>query len=102
MTPPFLLATKIEAFRERGGGDYLASRDFGDLIALVDGRAELLAEISASPPAVSAYLAEAFETMSADVFFESGVAGALPFDAASQARVPRVRETIREVIAVPR
>ena len=32
--PAFLLATKIEAFRGRGEGDYLGSRDFADIVAL--------------------------------------------------------------------
>jgi len=35
---PYLLATKLEAFKGRGQGDFLASRDFGDIVALVDGR----------------------------------------------------------------
>jgi hypothetical protein len=29
ISPPYLLATKPEAFRERGRGDFLGSRDFG-------------------------------------------------------------------------
>lgn len=49
VTAPYLVATKIEAFRGRGNGDYLASRDFGDLIALIDGRPELIEEIEAAP-----------------------------------------------------
>jgi hypothetical protein len=32
-----LLATKIEAFKGRGEGDFPASRDLADIIALVDG-----------------------------------------------------------------
>lgn len=36
---PYLVATKLEAFKGRGRGDLLGSRDFGDLIAIVDGRA---------------------------------------------------------------
>lgn len=38
ITPPYLLATKLEAFSSRGRGDLLGSRDFEDLISLVDGR----------------------------------------------------------------
>lgn len=40
VTAPYFCATKIEAFRGRGKGDYLASHDLEDLITVVDGRAE--------------------------------------------------------------
>lgn len=47
--PPWLIATKLEAFLGRGGDDPLASADFEDLVRLVDGREELHAEIEAAP-----------------------------------------------------
>jgi hypothetical protein len=46
VSPAYLLATKIEAFKGRGNRDFLGSRDFGDIIALVDGREELLDEVA--------------------------------------------------------
>jgi predicted nucleotidyltransferase len=39
VTAPFFLATKLEAFKGRGKGDFSGSRDLEDLIAVVDGRA---------------------------------------------------------------
>jgi UDP-glucose 4-epimerase len=36
--PAYLLATKLEAFRSRGKDDLYGSRDFEDIIALIDGR----------------------------------------------------------------
>lgn len=44
-SPPYLLATKLEAFTSRGRGDFPGSRNFGDVIALIDGRAELVDEV---------------------------------------------------------
>lgn len=49
VTAPFFLATKIEAFKERGRGDFMASHDLEDIIALVDGRRELLEEVTSAP-----------------------------------------------------
>lgn len=48
--------TKLEAFRGRGRDadgepDYLGSRDFGDIVFLVDGRVELVDEVLESPSA---------------------------------------------------
>jgi predicted nucleotidyltransferase len=44
VTAPFFLATKLEAFRTRGREDFMASHDLEDIIALVDGRSELVEE----------------------------------------------------------
>lgn len=35
VTPPYFLATKIEAFKGRGGGDYRASHDIEDIITIL-------------------------------------------------------------------
>jgi len=96
VTPPFLLATKVAAFRGRGNEDYLASVDFGDIVALVDGRPELRDEVVNAPPELRLHLAEEFADMRDDDMFESGVRGALPF--LSQGRAPTVLERIDELI----
>jgi hypothetical protein len=44
-TAACFLATKIAAFRGRGSGDYLGSHDFEDIVAVMDGRPELIAEV---------------------------------------------------------
>lgn len=54
--PPNLLATKLEAFAARGGDDYLGSADFEDIVAIVDGREELIDEVAAASPELRAYL----------------------------------------------
>src|SRR5882762_1197605 len=45
VTAPYFAATKLEAFNGRGRGDFFGSRDLEDFIAVVDGRATLVAEI---------------------------------------------------------
>lgn len=42
ISPPYLLATKLEAWSGRGAGDHLRSHDLEDVIRLVDGRAEIV------------------------------------------------------------
>lgn len=97
VTPPFLLATKIAAFRGRGKGDYLASVDFGDLIALIDGRPELTDEVRAASEKIRAHLSGSFRAMREEVMFDSGVRGALPF--LSQGRAPIVLARVEEIVA---
>jgi hypothetical protein len=57
VTGVFFCATKLEAFAGRGKNDYLSSHDLEDLIAVVDGRAELVEEIQAGPEDVRTYIA---------------------------------------------
>ncbi len=101
--PPHLLATKLGAFRGRGNDaegnpDYLGSRDFGDIVALIDGRAELVEEVISSSAPLHEYIAAEFSRMQGDFGFEGGVAGALMPDQASQARRPLVLDRIQQMI----
>jgi hypothetical protein len=59
----YFCATKLEAFKSRGNGDYLASQDLEDLIALVDGRPELLNELRVAPLDVRLYISESFNML---------------------------------------
>jgi len=58
ISPPLLLATKIEAFYGRGGGDFGASHDIEDIVNLIDGRPELADEIGSATNDVRNYLRE--------------------------------------------
>jgi len=96
VSPPYLLATKLEAFKGRGNRDFLGSRDFGDIIAIVDGREELVDEVGQAPADVRDYIASELSDLLEDPRFADGLFGALRADAASQARadaiiVPRLR-----------
>jgi predicted nucleotidyltransferase len=90
VSPPFLVATKLEAFAGRGGADYVGSRDFADLVSLFDGRAELTEEIEAAPPDLRGYVAAELARHRRQPRFLDGVYGGLSFDAASQDRAERV------------
>jgi len=48
----------LEAFHDRKKNDYLGSRDFADVIAIIDGRSELTREIRGASSGVRSYLAE--------------------------------------------
>lgn len=101
ITPPYLLATKLEAFASRGGGDLLGSRDFEDLISLVDGRDALAEEVRLSSSGLRTFLAQQMIELKALPRFEEWVGASLRPDAANQARVetivlPRLREITGE------
>ncbi len=86
VTPPYFIATKLEAWLGRGNADALQSRDIEDIINLVDGRPELLGEIAAAPLELQRYIAQEVGKLLQDSNFEYAVQ--------SQARNSREREKI--------
>lgn len=97
VTPPYFLATKIEAFRSRGGGDFLASHDMEDLVAVLDGRPEVVAEVEQAGAELRAFLRDVFASFLDQRAFLDAVPGHLPPDAASQARISMVLQRAREI-----
>jgi nucleotidyltransferase AbiEii toxin of type IV toxin-antitoxin system len=75
--PAWLAVTKFEAFADRGSDDCLSSRDFEDVVLLVDARAELAAELDALPDDARAYIRGEFGRVLVLPSFEYGVEGAL-------------------------
>jgi predicted nucleotidyltransferase len=88
------VATKLEAFADRGSGDILASHDLEDILTVVDGRAELAVELSAAPAEVREAVSRAFASMLADEDF----ANALPGLLAEPERAPVVVARMKEMI----
>ncbi|MEO8368855.1 MAG: hypothetical protein ABI806_06630 [Candidatus Solibacter sp.] len=84
---PAFLATKLEAFKDRGSGDYYGSQDLEDAIAVIDGRPELLGEIAAAQPALRRYLGNEWAKLLGDSKFIDALPGQLPPDPSSQARI---------------
>jgi predicted nucleotidyltransferase len=97
ITAPAFVATKLEAFAGRGGGDYLYSHDLGDIISVIDGRDGLLAEVQQTPKELKAYLAERFHELMATRAFRDSLPGHLPGDAASQARLPDLEAKLMQL-----
>lgn len=97
VTAPHFLATKLAAFEARGGGDYMMSHDVEDVIAVIDGREEILEEVAASEAQLRSFLASTFERLMGDASFVDALPGFLPGDQASQARQPLLMERIRSL-----
>jgi len=94
---PYFVATKLEAFNGRGGGDYRASHDLEDIITVVDGRVELLEEIQEAGKALRIFLAKSFSQLLESSDFRESVAGHLAPDPASQARLPKVTHRLEQI-----
>lgn len=97
VSPPLFLATKLEAFHDRGEGDYVTSHDLEDIINVVDGRPELVDEVNAAPDEIRLYLREQFDDLLADMRFVDAIPLHLRSDAASQARGTLILTRLRKL-----
>jgi predicted nucleotidyltransferase len=100
VTPPYFLATKIEAFKGRGGGDYMASHDMEDIITVLDGRPEIVSEIRNSSDDLKIFLSGTFRKLLTNGEFLDAIPGHLPPDRTSQARLPRLMKCLEEISKV--
>lgn len=75
--PAWLVVTKLQAFTDRGNNDCLGSRDFEDLILLIDSRIELADEIDALPNDARSHVRRELRRALGLPSFQYGVEGAL-------------------------
>lgn len=97
VSPPYFLITKLEAFRGRGRGDYMLSHDIEDIVAVLDGRSEILDEIKIADTVLVHELANRFQELLKDQKFLDSISGHMPTDEASQARVSGIVGTISRI-----
>jgi len=97
VTPPLFVATKLEAFRGRGRGDFLGSHDLEDIVTVFDGRAELPREIAEAPTDVRNYIAAELRALLDNRDFLDALSGFLSPDAASQRRRPALEARLRDI-----
>ena len=93
----YFLATKLEAFDHRGGGDFLLSRDVEDVVAVLDGRPEIVDEVREADAELRIYLGKRFRELLKNQSFIDALPGHLPPDAASQARARLILERMHEL-----
>lgn len=97
VSPVYFCASKLEAFGDRGKNDYAGSRDLEDLIAVVDGRAELVGEIQAARSDVRSYLAKDIARLLGTRGFVDALPGYLAPDPASQERIATVIARLKQI-----
>ena len=99
VTPACFLATKLAAFGDPGRRDPMASHDLEDLVYVIDGRREIIADLAAAPPDLKAYVADRLSQFLARDDADVLVAAHLMPDSKSQDRLPLVLDRIRGLIA---
>ncbi len=98
VTAPWFLMTKLAAFDGPGNGDYVLSHDIEDIVAVIDGRPELVAEIAQAEEALRQNLAQRFADLLKNDAFMAALPGHMPPDTSSSARVALVEKRIRAIV----
>jgi len=97
VTAPCFLATKVEAFRSRGMGDYAMSHDLEDIIYVIDGRGSIVDEVEAEATDLRQYLRHEIGALLSDPRFLDALPGYLRPDPASQARIGVLIRRLRTI-----
>ncbi|MFI5102307.1 MAG: hypothetical protein ACHP9V_02945 [Terriglobales bacterium] len=97
ISAPYFLATKLEAFRGRGEFDCGMSRDVEDIVTVVDGRPEIVAEVQQAAPSLQQYLSAEFSTLLVERDFLEALPGHLLPDAVNQQRIRTVLYRIQQI-----
>ena len=95
---PLFLATKLDAWRDRGNRDVLASPDLEDILAVIDGRDTLLDEIQQSNHDVRIFLSQHFELLLKNNDFLEAVPGHLGGDAIAHERAEKAVEVMKKIV----
>jgi hypothetical protein len=100
ITSPYFVATKFEAFRDRGQNDLVGSHDLEDIVTVIDGRVEIVDDIRAAQPDVQVFIASEIDRLLSSAAFLYALPGFLLPAAASQARLPILQERLRTLAAL--
>jgi hypothetical protein len=98
ITAPYFLATKLEAFNDRGKQDFLLSHDLEDVISVIDGRPEIVIEVAHSEDDLKKYLALEFSALMSNDQFIQALPGHLNYSSESAERRKIVEERIYQII----
>lgn len=93
-TAPAFVATKLEAFLQRGAGDFLSSHDLEDVLNVVDGRVELTNELAIAQDDLRQFVAHTFTGLLANPDFLNCLPGLI----AEAERADVVLERLRQIV----
>lgn len=97
---PYFLATKLEAFKDRGKQDFLLSHDLEDIIAVIDGRPEIVTDLSTTAHNLKVYLSTEFNALVNNSQFMQALPGHLNYSSESEERKKIVEERINTIIKI--
>lgn len=94
---PYFLASKIEAFKGRGHGNYILSSDFEDIVYVLENNNEVVSLIRQASPRVLEYLKQSILEFQTDSDFEEAVKAHLEPNTANL-QIEKIKQIFKEII----
>ena len=94
---PYFLATKIEAFLDRGIKDIYASHDLEDIVYLFNYTTDIDAQVLASNSDIKLYLAEKLKAFTENCSIMNAISGSLYYEQADE-RMEVIKERFQNII----
>ncbi|SEC30449.1 Nucleotidyl transferase AbiEii toxin, Type IV TA system [Maribacter dokdonensis] len=94
---PYFLATKIEAFLDRGIKDIYASHDLEDIVYLFNYTTDIDAQVLASDSDIKLYLAEKLKAFTENRSIMNAISGSLYYEQADE-RMEIIKERFQNII----
>jgi predicted nucleotidyltransferase len=102
VSPALFLATKLEAFKDRGEGDFYMSHDLEDIITLVDGRGTIVEEVAAASAEIRTFVAGEFSKVMNHHDFRDALPGHMSALMGARQRAPTVITRFESISALKR
>ena len=99
VTAPYFVALKLDAFEERGMGDFITSTDFEDVICLLNGRESIVSEVLQTE-GVREFLSERFMRYLESAYLEDAVEGFVQMENDPETRKEVILARMREIAAL--
>ena len=93
---PYFIATKLDAFNDRGNNDGRTSTDFEDIVSILENRSSVWKEMSDAPLEVKNYLENEFKKLSENIFLEEWIDAHIDFR--SPPSTYRIIERMKEFV----
>ncbi len=100
ISAPYFLMTKCDAFDNRGKGDYYSSHDIEDIIAVIDGRSEIVSDVMRADNDLKSALVNRFQQLIKSSDFMQALSGHLLPDEASQKRISIIVDRMNSIVGI--
>ena len=95
-SPPYFLATKLEAFKDRGKNDGRWSTDFEDIVYVLNNRSKIWSEIVGAEHNVKSYLLSEFKKLAENKYIDEWISSHLGYG--EQERTDHIIGSINEIL----
>ncbi len=95
LSAAYFLATKFEAFRDRGRNDVYLSHDLEDILTVIEGRASIAADVAAAPPDVKSHVSSSVRRLLAHPHLRNALPGLLSEPGRESAVLARLNQLSR-------